>query len=519
MLFFGPKDTYSTPETARKTRDKAQADHSYDRPAAAEKLLKKIPAIKDDNKLFYYAMIDRPEVRAAAIAALTDPKAIHMAVQLFEEGNYDALRNCVDNPHIAEGDIYGILRSTAGFITAGSLRRYIIAEKLHSEKELVDFADSLVDPEDSVCAISRLKQKKALLELTESRKSRVIEAAADRYRELYPEDADRDISEIMLRQLKEGRYFEADVLWGRLQLSDSERQNMEKEILSALSSDPRLQPKKEKNSIGISVTPEASMSIMQMMPVVRLLETITPGKALYSFVRNWKTSSVLPEKNKYAADQAVLDVVMPKLTREQLTDLIAKHGEKCPVAGTFALRILAKDEDGPQIILDAFTEISKKDTEDRKKLRNFLWSIDDDRALGFLLDNTPADSKERELVAERILWVSKSEDLIVRCLTEYDMDRASAIFNLSEEGRKTLALSARNAGVRSEAAKTLQKTGHVRVLRDRCVYCGAEVTSELILKGTIEAHYLYRCTGCGRTEHETILGPVTLKRDIYVYEP
>lgn len=518
MLFFGPKDTYSTPETARKTRDKARADHSYDKPAAAEKLLKKIPAIKDDNKLFYYAMIDRPSVRAAAIAALTDPKAVRMAAQMYEE-NYEALRNCVDNPHITGDAIFWILNRTAGFTEAGSLHRYIIAEKLHSEKELLDAAETMVLEEDRSCAISLLKQKESLLRLAENPRGKAAEAAADRYRELFPEDADRDISEIMLRQLKQGRYYEADVLWGRLQLSDSERQNMEKEILSALSSDPRLQPKKEKNSIGIYVTPEASLSIMQMMPVVRLLETITPGKALYSFVRNWRTSSVLPEKDKYAADQAVLDVVVPKLTREQLTDLIAKHGEKCPVAGTFALRILTKDEDGPQIILDAFNEISKKDTEDRKKLRNFLWSIDDDRALGFLLDNTPADSKERELVAERILWVSKSEDLIVRCLTEYDMDRASAIFGLSEEGRKTLALSARNAGVRSEAAKTLQKTGHVRVLRDRCTYCGAEVTSELILKGTIEAHYLYRCTGCGRTEHETILGPVTLKRDIYVYEP
>ena len=45
-------------------------------------------------------------------------------------------------------------------------------------------------------------------------------------------------------------------------------------------------------------------------------------------------------------------------------------------------------------------------------------------AVALLLDNIPDDAKEKDTLVERILWFSKSEDLIVRCLTEYDKDNA-----------------------------------------------------------------------------------------------
>ena len=517
MFFFGSKDTYSSFDIAKKTKEKASADHSYDKPAAEEKLLKKIPSVKDDNKLFYYAVIDRPAVRNAAIDALTDPKAIQMAAHMNED-NYDTLRHCVDNPNIAESDIRWIMHRTAGFAAAESLLRHIITEKLHSEKDLLEAAEAMVIEEQRLLAISRLNQKESLRRLVAQFTGQPAKAAADRYRELYPETAGQDLCEVVKQLLTAGKYRAAYELRDGLQLSDQENQDLEKEILSAISNDTRLQPKKEKNGIGLNGNPQAAMSTYEFAPVAWLLETITPGKALYSFVKKWKTSSVLPEK-EFAADQKVLEIVVPKLSREQLLDLISKNSEKCLVAARFAVQKLAKEEDGLQIILDAYNRMREKASEDKQKLRNFLWDINDDRALAFLLDHAPDDAAEKKSIAERILWISRSEDLIVRCLTEYDMNSASSIRKLSEEGRKTLALSARNARVRSEAAKTLQDTGHVRILRNRCSYCGAEVTSELILAGTIEAHYFYKCTGCGRTEHETILGPQELRQDIYIYDP
>ncbi len=517
MFFFGPKDTYSNFDIAKKTKTKASADHSYDKPAAEEKLLKKIPSIKDDNKLFYYAVLDRPALRNAAIDALTDPKAILMAAHMNED-NYDALRHCVDNPNIAESDIRWIMHRTAGFTAAGSLHRHIITEKLHSEKDLLEAAEAMVIEEQRLLAISLLNQKESLRRIAANFTGQPAKSAADRYRELYPETADQDLCEVVKQLLTAHKYRAAYELRDGLQLSDQENQDLEKEILSAISNDTRLQPEKEKIGIGRFVTPKATMGVHEFPPVASLLETITPGKALYSFVKKWKTSSVLLAK-EFAADQEVLKIVVPRLSRKQLFDLVSKDSEKCPVASKFAFQKLAKEEDGPQIILDAYNRIRENAAGDKQKLRNFLWDINDDRALAYLLDHAPDDATEKEWIVERILWISKSEDLIVRCLTEYDMDKGSAIHGLSEEGRKTLALSARNARVRSEAAKTLQNTGHVRILRNRCSYCGAEVTSELILAGTIEAHYFYRCTGCGRTEHETILGPQELRQDIYIYDP
>ena len=517
MFLFGPKGSYATNEAAKRTREKAKEDRSFDKPGAEEKLLKKLPSIKNENMLFYYALLDRPAVRAAAIAQITDPNALHMIAQLGNDDS-DALRNLVDNPHTTENDIRSILWNDTANLRKDGLRRYIIEEKLHSENDILDAALNMKSEDTRECAISCLTQKSSFLTLIKQSPASKVSAAVDRLRELFSETADRDLYELLLGMLANRNYAGAAELRDNLKLSDKMNQDLDKEILSAISKDTRLQPKKQKNALGISITPEASMDIYEMRPVIRLLDSVTPGKALYSFVRKWNTSSVLLEKDKYAADQAVLEAVVPKLTLEQLKDLVINYVDKCPVAKTLALRILAKEKDGPQLILDVWYQIKKKEAEDSSILRNFIWSISDEKTFALLLDNIPDSAKEKKTLVERILWISKSEDLIVRCLTEYDMANASPIFNLSEEGRKTVALKARNAYVRSEAARTLQKTGHVRVLRDRCTYCGAEVVSEYILAGTIEAHFLYRCTGCGRTEHQTILGSVELKRDIYVYD-
>ena len=81
-----------------------------------------------------------------------------------------------------------------------------------------------------------------------------------------------------------------------------------------------------------------------------------------------------------------------------------------------------------------------------------------------------------------------------------------------------MALYAKSEEMRSLAAKTLLDTGHVRVLRNRCRYCGGEVETIRVQAETIEAHNFYRCKQCGRSEHETILDYTPLGKDQYIYE-
>ncbi len=68
--------------------------------------------------------------------------------------------------------------------------------------------------------------------------------------------------------------------------------------------------------------------------------------------------------------------------------------------------------------------------------------------------------------------------------------------------------------------QALLETGHVSVLHGRCRYCGGAVTTSVLYQGTIEAHAYWRCTNCGRDQHQTILGTETpLVGDFYIYEP
>ena len=114
--------------------------------------------------------------------------------------------------------------------------------------------------------------------------------------------------------------------------------------------------------------------------------------------------------------------------------------------------------------------------------------------------------------------VSSSEELIVRCLKEYPLESMAVLKKLSPEGRKSVALHAKSEDMRSLAARTLLDTGHVRVLRNRCRYCGGEVEITRAQAGTIEAHNFYRCKQCGRTEHETVLDSVPMAVEKYIYE-
>ena len=61
-MFFNSRKDFETPKDAKKTREKARQDHSLEKPGAKEKLLAKLPGIKSNGKLFYYACMDDPEV-------------------------------------------------------------------------------------------------------------------------------------------------------------------------------------------------------------------------------------------------------------------------------------------------------------------------------------------------------------------------------------------------------------------------------------------------------------------------
>ena len=550
--------SYSTRQDAEKAKAKAAKVHKYDSPRAEEKLIRKLSSLTDNRKLFYYALIDRPKIRAAAVSRITDPDALHMLSQLFA-GSTGALRDCADNPGIREDDLDWIvrqgLRSDSPDETA--LKEYIIANKLQSEQLLCNMAMNLKEEPLQHLALSRLQDKKSILDVIED-SPKLRSTATERLRELWPDSAEHDLAAAMLRMADRHVYSTAADI--RKQLSGTDEET-DRRILSALENDSSLKPETNKSTGRIS---PASASLFTQMCAVKLLETAVSSDAILDFALRYTILSPEGEK-RYGADRDLLNAALSKLTDKQLLSLIRKadapHTEnkrmavrflsqesllsvalknkyvggeaaglltsagdlenvvlssKCAPAKESALKALRKAEGGQQVLARLYEQRIKDDTLEFSA-SDCLRNITDEELLSAMMDSCSGDEEIGKDIAERLLFITKAEDKIVKCLTSWPLANRTALKNLSREGRITLARSAINAGVRSDAAETLLDTGHVRVLRNRCTYCGGQVETVRILAGTIEAHNLYKCTQCGRTEHETILDPVRLVKDIYIY--
>ncbi|MBQ7058338.1 MAG: hypothetical protein IJM83_03425 [Firmicutes bacterium] len=499
MGLFGPTyAAYDTIEAAKRIQEKAVNDRSYDTPAKEAKLLKKLASENDNRKLFYFSLVNQPMIRRAAISRIADPRAISMLVRMYK-GNSETLRCCAESPVIQDSDLSRIIFQGIDYSKPGSgeLEKYILMEKIRNEYVLVDTM-LRVGEELRLAVLPRLREKQSLIDLVTSASGKTRETAIGRLLESWPDSAGEDLTKLTIRQVHEHKYGTAADFREQLQLSD---ERLDREILAAIKEDALL---------------------------------YDPESMDYDFVLAFLDhSNENVNKAGNHPEQDILRAALSKLTEEQVLALTKDRRKSNPevmesVLGFLSEKTLQKValnnkawglpaaiKAGKETLVKLYEKVKNQVRPDEVLLRNCLREIRDENDLVRLMEKYPEDG---ERISRQILSVSGSEELIIRCLKEYPFETETVLKKLSPEGRKNVALYAKSEEMRSLAAKTLLDTGHVRVLRNRCRYCGGEVETIRVQAETIEAHNFYRCKQCGRSEHETILDYTPLGKDQYIYE-
>lgn len=519
---------YDTIEAAKSIQEKATNEHSYDAPAKETKLLKKLASENDNQKLFYFSLVSRPLIRTAAISRISDPRAISMLVRMYK-GNIEALRCCAESPVIQDDDLSWIIFQGIDYPKPGSkeLEKYILMGKIRNEQVLVDTM-LRVGEELRLAALPHLHEKQSFLDLVMRASGTSREAAIGRLLELWPDSAREDLTKLIIRQVREHKYGVAADLRETLQIVDKQIDDV---ILDRVRNDALLY---DRESVDTGRLPGWMTSIGYKDGAVRLIDSVSSENMTYDFVlafldhvnENAETAGNHPE-------QDILESAISKLSEEQVLALIKDRPKSDPevrrvVLGYLSPKTLQKIAlnnrtwgltaailAGEETLRELYEKQKKLARPDPAVLQECLSRIRDDKNLVRLMEECPQDG---DRIGRRILSVSSSEELIVRCLKEYPLESMTALKKLSPEGRKSVALYAKSEDMRSLAARTLLNTGHVRVLRNRCRYCGGEVEITRAQAGTIEAHNVYHCKQCGRIEHETILDFVPMAADQYIYE-
>ena len=533
-MLFNSRNNYETPNDAKKTREKARQDRSLEKPGAKEKLLAKLPGIKREDKLFYYACMEDPEVRRAAISQLSDPHALQMLIELYPK-NTMILRCCADNPNIAEPELLRIGRWSGD----PELSAYVVSKKLQSESSLLEIARGSSDEKLALCALAGLQTRESLTRVLREKQGAVFQSAKERTAAQWPDQADEIFAETLRFLIERKWWISASALIETLQKRNGE---FDKLLLDCIKSDAQIG--------NISGKCDAA---------IRLIGCVRSEQLLLDFAKTYEIEASR-SGGKTHGEPKILDAVMARLSEQQLLAVIAEADPKLrenklsamnrlsqdalvqialhdrSLASDAAKRIrspeilrhIAQAADAPYVretpiktlgevpggaeILEAFLE--QRGKMDYKILR----AITDEDVLCRLQQKFP-DTAE---VAERLLYYTTSEARIVECLTtrNSEISLQKLTQHVSQEGRIRVATEAKSTHMRSLAAQTLLETGHVSVLHGRCRYCGGAVTTSVLYQGTIEAHAYWHCTSCGRDQHQTILGTETpLVGDFYIYEP
>ena len=169
-------------------------------------------------------------------------------------------------------------------------------------------------------------------------------------------------------------------------------------------------------------------------------------------------------------------------------------------------------DDGKEVIarLTKQEELLRSSVEKDQYNSTCAYAISDEDILYGLMQQYPA-YRFRHEIRGRFLMIARNKEHIIEILKKEDADSSTAIATISDaDGLRDIALHALNSHTRSLAAKRLLKLGlddgHVQVTHAVCPLCGGKVTSEVVCKGTIEAHSFYKCSQCGNSAHQTILG-------------
>ena len=501
MGLFG---TYNTIEKAKKTYGKVR-DGKIKSPGDPQT----VRSLTDNDKLFSYALMESPDISKAAIAAITDPLAVHRLIEL-QTGRPDILIACAVNPCRNKEDLKSILQQTDADTSK------IIVTKLTDRSELREAATTASGSGVRLLAIRNLKEPDDIEYVLERANDKEIDVALQRLTEIDPEYEKR-----LVRMTKHA----LDIPWFdqalRFRRYIGESKETDDAIVDALL-----------KQLGKDVMYSGA---------AKLLETVKDKESLYRFASTAKIeekSFGCQDRERYKKykkneddkkalvnsavkrlqdDDLLLQLTFNHLTSEyalkQISDpqIIVKavrSGKLLSIEKTAAVDRLCSLPDGHTFLIELFKEEIRQGDSGSGDDGMYINRITDEDCLYEIIEKYP-EYRCRGIVIDRFLRVSRSGDRIAEILRTEDLKGDSLIPRMDDGPcLRKIATSAKNLKCRSNASKRLLDlgidTGHIKVLHDVCPLCGGNVTREKVYAGTIEEHLYYVCSECGNSCHETI---------------
>ena len=530
--------TYQTISQAQKLWKKAQ-NYSIKPPKDRQK----IKSITDNDRLFTYALVYDKGVSREAIAAITDPLAIHRLVELWTGWPWIP-KACALNPCHDKGDLLPILSQVDD-----DARKDIISS-LTKQDDLVYIAVLGRGIDMQKTALRRINDPAAIEEIIYSASFEMAEEAV-KYLSTQCKDANDRLVRLLGANLEKRRFAHAAMIRTRLKNRLNEADEM---IISSLLKEMDSENEISNTAVNLldSVTTKSCLYrfactarfeklSLRLGPQTRI--TSSDARKKYEGIDAGKVSMIehavskLDEKTCYqlakdpnASSYAVQHAADCITNEDYLADLVLHNGLIDKSRAVQSIR-------DPQKLMKIATSVETNHSCYRHIINRLSATPEGQSNLGELLQvsvkknelNTTCTSainnedvlyriimqypnyRYRETLCERYLAIADNERQIVNVLRQQTVASEKAVQAIGNADiLKEAALHARSTLARSQAAKRLLDLGMdggcVHVLHNVCPMCGGHVKTTKLYPGTIEAHYYYECEGCGRSAHETILG-------------
>lgn len=547
-LFF---HTYKTLEQAKSTREKARKNQ-----IKPPKDIGKLNTVKDDDKLFSYALVDDLNIALQSASLLSDPLAIHRLIEL--PANKQVLKTLALNPHRSREDLWLIMQHLNV-----DERKDQIAH-LSDEDDLIEMALKVPGTGAQKFALSRLTSFDAIEQVILHAHERVAAEAILRLK-AQAQDAQERLYRQFINALDQRIYDRAAIIRKSIEIHQEEAdEKIVTILLQEMSGIERISP-----FLSLLLSSMTTPSCFYHFAATADIERHSlnyAGHSTYDLSDQYKKYCQFEHEKEELINQAVKrldDDLRYQLAQDEqaffvarrmaceeirneeyLMDLILhnKYASRKKAIShinsprrlkTIAMalspgdyeysaiiRKLAKTRNGQKEI----SEMLMADLEKNKLNSVCLQALTDDDLLYEVIKRYP-ESQFIQEIGERLLSITKNQDYMLEIFKTYDCISQTAIDRINEaEPLREIALYAKSSYAKSLAAKRLcdlhLDRGHVKVMHHVCRYCGGHITTKTVYAGTIEEHNFYQCDACGRHAHQTIHGDGAAKLigDYYYYK-
>lgn len=291
------KKKYLTSDSAKEIQKKAMTDSVPEK--KKERIIAKIPRIKDENKLFYYACSGDPEIQKAAISHIKSPLNKRILTEIFWK-DLEILKICVDNPNINEKELLEICKKLSDV----DLRQYIITQKFQSEASLIECIKYTNDSYDlQCCALARLNKLENMTSVLQNAYGKIYDDTVERIQQEWPTQADQAFENMVLYFARKMEWVKAAELNRKI---SKHGKAFDKSVLNLIRADKYLK-NYEKNSKAAT----------------ELIGDIHDEKLLFDFASNYDVTSLV--RADVRGDVTIIKAAVKKLTDEHLLAIINDH--------------------------------------------------------------------------------------------------------------------------------------------------------------------------------------------------